>query len=253
MKKGWKIFLAVIIVILLITGLVCSILITHDDSKKDNITIDTVLDNLPSTTKITIEDTMSLNKKVYTITEQEEIDKITSLLSSITNRSSDTIETSRYVIKLFVNDKEYADLSFYPFKIKGYNEKLTLNENESVLYELLINNYSVKFPEINSNAEKILKNVTQIEVEGYIDKRKIKTIKDINTIEKINNIILDAKVDENTLVNAISQKYTLIFLDKNNTEVARLIYDPYLLLNIDGENYKLIKYDGDTLSKLIEK
>ncbi len=216
--------------------------------------LDNVLNNLSNTSKITIEDTMSIEKKIYTIEEQEEINKITNILSNIKTRTDDTNDSSRYKIKLYNKEnKEYANLSFYPIKIEGYDGKLTLNESTTDLNELIINNYSVTFPEINNNVKKILKSVTKIEVRNYSDNKLVKTIKDSKKITKINNVILDTKVDVKSGINAIGLKYNLKFLNKKGEEVASIDYDPYLLFSIDGTCYKLIKFDNDALSKLIEK
>lgn len=260
MKKDLKIILIVIVGALLITGIVSFIIKVNDsnkESKKNNEAImDMLFDNLHNTLKITIEDTYALEKKVYTIIESEEINKITNILSNIKPALlEETDDTSRFIIKLYDKENiEYANLSFYPIKIKGYNGKLTLGESGADLYKLLNESYSATFREINNNVEKILAGVSKIEVRNYNDNKLIKTIKDNKRIKEINNIILNTKVDESRVINDIGLKYNLVFLNKEDEEVAKINYAPYLLLTIDnGKGYHLINYDFDALSKLIEK
>ena len=252
MKKA-KMIRTIIIVILLLTCLVFIILKVNNYLKRNDEKINLVLNNLSDTKKITIEDTLSLNKKIYEIEDEEEITKITNILKNISPTTEDTSDSSRYIIKLYnANDNEYASLTFYPIKIKGYNGKLTLKESTTDLYEILVNDYSVKFPEIDNQAQEILNKVTKIEVRSYTDNKLIKTITDLDTITQINNIIMDSKVDESKEINAIGLKYTLIFLNDNKEELATVKYDPYLLLNIGENGYKLIKFNQE-LTNYIER
>lgn len=257
MKNIVKKIIPYVFLFLLITGFTYIIFKAYDNTRKNaienTIELDEVLNNLSNTTKIVIKDTWAKENNVYIIEKKEEIDKITSILANMKPTTEDTNDTSRYRIVLFDKDnEEYVNLSFYPIKIKGYNEKLTLGESTTDLSAILGDNYSAKFPEINENAEKILKSSVKIEVRNFSNNELIKIIENPNTIEKIANLLMDTKVDDSGVINTIALKYSLSFWDKKEDKVADIKYDPYLLLVVDNKSYKLVKFDQAALTKLIE-
>ncbi len=250
MKKKWPIYLFCFLIVLILVGILAFLLKGINLDKIHQEKLEKELANtiikIKDTDEILVTDNFNDYKKTSQVKEEDAKEIISILEEATLDFDNNSSGEERYTLELKKDGKVIATVLYSSSIFKINNQKLAYNIN---LGNLLSQNYSASLKEVDEELSKTLDKITKIVVKDGPSEKVLKEYTTKKEIEKIANILKEAKLWEGGINVPGNINYYEFYIAEE--KVMTLENNGNYTLEYQNRGYILHNFEHEKLEELL--